>query len=58
MSGPSFAPLTAGDALKLRRVAAQVLERFSLEELAQYAQLLREGGEWGVNESFDREVGR
>ena len=99
MSGPSFAPLTAGDALKLRRVAAQVLpqlfaqmdddlgalavayncaavflslrrgepqlthpaqvlERFSLEELAQYAQLLREGVEWGVNESFDREVGR
>ena len=29
-----------------------------VEELAQYAQLLREGGEWGVNESFDREVGR
>ena len=84
MSGPSFAPLTAGDALKLRRVAAQVLPQLFAQmdddlgalavayncaavflslrrgepQLTQYAQLLREGGEWGVNESFDREVGR
>ncbi len=99
MRGPAYAALTAGDTLKLRRVAAQVLPqlmeqidddlgalavayncaavflflrrgdpqlthpsqvlaRFSLEELAQYALFLREGGEWGINESFDKEAGK